>query len=1232
MAVSQFTTDSTGLLRLDPEQLGTKKYALRATSLTDGSLKQSAAYASGGSQRFVVGSAGVVIRVADRVSGAYLSGLEVQAYEKRAGGQKVQVAKRSTDGEGLVKFDLDGLGEGKAFVFHTQPYGQWVISDEVSSATNYRLWVGKLQVQVINGQNGQPLAGQEVVLRRWRASGAHEYEAVATSDAQGWVKLDPQSMGTEPYVVTAPSATDGQMKVSEAYRTAGPHRFVVGNPAVRVSVRDAVGAAVLPQVWVEAWERLAGGQEVLSLKRQTDASGVVKFDLDGVGSGRKYVFKAQPYLQPIQSAEVTSAADVVLRAGQLQVQLIDGRTGAAYTGQNVELLDVSSGNAMAVSQFTTDSTGLLRLDPEQLGTKKYALRATSLTDGSLKQSANYQAAGSFVFRVGGEGLTVRLVDYVTEANLTGYPVQAVEQLPGGGEQLRDTRVTDVTGLVRFDLDGLGTGKRFVVRAQPYGFVVESEVIAAAGTSYRLHAGSSPVTLLDADSGGVLAAVQLIAHEKRPDGTLGSSSVAGTTGTDGVVRFNLTGLGTGSVYLFEARNPFGDGESYFSQPLSVIGSYSFAIARGNLERPDQTRPEVSISSPMTGKRVAFGGFLLDGMADDAEGLASVRIELRLPSGTKIERSAIYRPTTRTWSAVSGELPATESGVLTVTVIATDKALNQGRASIDLSLLPDSSPPRISDLSHPSGADVPRGGFSIHGRIDDESLAPKLSVEISGGGTSSSTPRSVEVDQTSGRWSLVVTPDERFDSAGLAVKLTARDAAGNQNVQTLMLSPSERFEKTWHALLRTSFGVSHQAYEEALASGVEAYLQQQLSPASVSDEAYLQHQANWSGEGTELSTSFLRRAVFSDRQLLEVMTWFWDNHFNTNYATHVNSTFETEERHAFRSNALGNFRTLLGVSAKSPAMLYTLDGRLNRKGIPNENYARELMELHTLGVDGGYTQGDVQEVARALTGWTVKDGVFYFSDVWHDFESKTVLGLTLAAGGGMSDGEQVLDWLAEHPSTARFICFKLIQFFVADSPPASLLSRCANVFSANAGSSTQIAMVISEIFRSSEFLDEQYRQSKIKTPLEFVVGAVRNLNGEFKADDLGIEIARQGMMLFRNPVPTGYADVGTSWVTTGMLHARARFSERLLKSTLGEEQTQFSLADDLERDGIVTSEGVAGRLLERLLGPGFARRHLDLALRILTEDGSYPWRPGAADREERARQLGRMLMNFPSYHYQ
>ncbi|MDY0042192.1 MAG: DUF1800 family protein, partial [Desulforhabdus sp.] len=684
--------------------------------------------------------------------------------------------------------------------------------------------------------------------------------------------------------------------------------------------------------------------------------------------------------------------------------------------------------------------------------------------------------------------------------------------------------------------------------------------------------------------------------------------------------------------FEARNPFGDGQAYFSKPVSARGPYAFALTEGKRDKPDQTPPLVSIASPTAGSRIAGNGFVLNGYAEDNEAISEVRLQLRLPSGRMIEQPASYRLATRSWRVSSGALPTDEIGKVTATIVAFDKALNRGEATIELNLIRDTAAPVMKVSSHVSGAEVPKGGFIIHGMIEDEALGSTLYVELSGGGMASGWKRFVDVDQDSGRWALVVAPEQSFDGTSLMLKLSARDASGNSSVQSLSLRPTDLFGMTWHALLRTSFGVSPKAYDEALKIGINTYLKAQLSPAAGHRDGYEQRQGAWQTSGTELSTEFLRRSVFSDHQLLEVMTWFWDNHFSTNYATHSNSDFEKSEQDAFRENAFGNFRTLLGLSARSPAMLYTLDGRLNRKGRLNENYARELLELHSMGVDGGYTQRDVEETARALTGWTVKDGGFYFSDVWHDFESKFVLGMAIPAGGGISDGELVLDRIASHSSTAQFICSKLSAFFVADNPPVSLVARCAGVFRENSGSVFQMRSVVSEIISSPEFLGEQYRQAKIKTPLEYVIGAVRNLDGEFQADDLGIEIYRQGMPLFRNPSPAGYSDAGRSWVTTGMLQSRARFSERLLRNAATADQTQFDMVPVLVSEGGVTAEGVVGRILERLLGPTFNRHHFDIAIGILTEDGSYPWWHGADDNEQRVRRLGRMLMNLPEYHYQ
>ena len=286
--------------------------------------------------------------------------------------------------------------------------------------------------------------------------------------------------------------------------------------------------------------------------------------------------------------------------------------------------------------------------------------------------------------------------------------------------------------------------------------------------------------------------------------------------------------------------------------------------------------------------------------------------------------------------------------------------------------------------------------------------------------------------------------------------------------------------------------------------------------------------------ELQQQKVLRAIYSTRQLQEVLVDFWFNHFNVDARKGADRFMLTEyERDVIRPRVLGNFRDLLGATAKSPAMLFYLDnwmsvdpngphldapqirgfrnrfgratiaqpaGRMPRqnenapKGL-NENYGRELMELHTLGVDGGYTQQDVTEVARAFTGWTIEQprqgGGFKFDPRRHDDGKKVVLGHVINAGGGQRDGEEVLDILAAHPSTARFIATKLLRRFVSDTPPASLVDRVAARFRATDG---DLREVVRTILTSPEFFAADADRAKIKTPFEFVVSAVRATDAE------------------------------------------------------------------------------------------------------------------------------------------
>ncbi len=356
--------------------------------------------------------------------------------------------------------------------------------------------------------------------------------------------------------------------------------------------------------------------------------------------------------------------------------------------------------------------------------------------------------------------------------------------------------------------------------------------------------------------------------------------------------------------------------------------------------------------------------------------------------------------------------------------------------------------------------------------------------------------------------------------------------------------------------------------------------------------------------ELQAQKLIRAVHSERQLLEVMGDFWFNHFNVFWGKGADRRLTTDfDMHAIRPHALGMFKDLLLATAKSPAMLFYLDNFLSsspdakmpdraarnslqprepfanelRKRQPgiNENYARELMELHTLGVDGGYTQRDVQEVARCFTGWTIErprqDAKFVFRDWMHDTGEKVVLGHKIPAGGGIGDGEMVLAILAQHPSTARFIATKLARRFVSDNPPQALIDRVTAVYLRTDGS---IREMLRTIFTSPEFYAPEVYRAKIKSPLELGASAIRALNGNTDGSPrLAQFVAKMGQPLYRYQAPTGFPDRAEQWVNTGALLERLNFGLALSASRIP------GTTIDLTRvtSGIDPTQG--NRLMER-----------------------------------------------------
>jgi uncharacterized protein (DUF1800 family) len=389
---------------------------------------------------------------------------------------------------------------------------------------------------------------------------------------------------------------------------------------------------------------------------------------------------------------------------------------------------------------------------------------------------------------------------------------------------------------------------------------------------------------------------------------------------------------------------------------------------------------------------------------------------------------------------------------------------------------------------------------------------------------------------------------------------------------------------HLLNRIAFGPRPGDVERVKDIGAEKYLEQQLHPDRIEDTATdgrLTHLTSIRKSTAELMQSYrplkqtrglqmrpmmamvpqqllqdlnaqkFIRAVHSQRQLQEVLTDFWFNHFNVFWGKNADRWLTTSyEMDAIRPNVLGKFRDLLMATARHPAMLFYLDNHLSSsiKGI-NENYARELMELHTLGVDGGYTQKDVQEVARAFTGWSIDrpqmNGEFMFRTRLHDGGEKVVLGHKLN-GGGIREGEMVIDILARHPSTANFIATKLARRFVSDEPPERLVKHVAEVYRKSDG---DIREMMHAILTAKEFNSPEAAGAKTKTPLEYMASAIRTLDGTTDGSRLLVQaITRMGQPLYQCQPPAGYPDRGDHWLSNSAVLERLNFAVALASNRI------------------------------------------------------------------------------------
>ena len=458
---------------------------------------------------------------------------------------------------------------------------------------------------------------------------------------------------------------------------------------------------------------------------------------------------------------------------------------------------------------------------------------------------------------------------------------------------------------------------------------------------------------------------------------------------------------------------------------------------------------------------------------------------------------------------------------------------------------------------------------------------------------------------------------------------------------------------HTLLnRCCYGIRQSDWDKAVSVEYTSWLTEQLNvepdidsdvessvaviwPRTAMTAAQLQAdaQANANAQiaAGDLRTASLYRQLLCKRQLFETMVEFWGDHFNVATTASPESYYKcVDDREVIRAHALGTFRDMLHASARSLAMLYYLDNVSNRSTGPNENYARELMELHTLGVDGGYTELDVSEVARCFTGWTVTGvgagaPIFSFVASRHDNGSKQVLGTTIAAGGGIADGNAVLDLLAAHPSTAKHVATKLCQKFIGDAPQQSAIDAVAATFTASNG---QIRPTLMTLFGSVEFIASYDR--KVRRPVDYVLACLRTTDAFLSGNYLATVVSRLntlGQLPFRWPTPDGYPDSMAGWVNSGAMLNRWNWAVAVAEGRASGVVLNIpALANNAN-----TATSLVDQLASRLLHRPLSTADRDALIGFVADGGDPNAVLSAQNLPARSRELVGLLLSSTYFNY-
>ncbi|MDL1901353.1 DUF1800 domain-containing protein [Anaerolineae bacterium CFX9] len=450
---------------------------------------------------------------------------------------------------------------------------------------------------------------------------------------------------------------------------------------------------------------------------------------------------------------------------------------------------------------------------------------------------------------------------------------------------------------------------------------------------------------------------------------------------------------------------------------------------------------------------------------------------------------------------------------------------------------------------------------------------------------------------------------------------------------------------HLLNRVTYAPRPEDVARIRQIGADAWLEAQLAPETIDDLAGDEvmrhlpilsmdrrtvHRLGFDGRvHNALTQGMILRAVHSERQLYERMVEFWTDHFNVP-ADELAHDLVIMHREVIRRHALGNFRDLVLGTAQSPAMLTYLDQAYSSKEHPNENYARELMELHTLGVAGGYTEADVQAAARALTGWTIHNGTasgFYFDPEMHDTDPKTLLGHQMPADRGIEDGLHLISLLVNHPSTARFICRKLCVRFVSDTPPDSLIESSARIWRETRGA---IVPVLRHILTSPEFYASAGQ--KLRRPLDFFIGVLRITGTRYLNEWLMQEhLADLAQPPYGWNPPNGYPDAAGAWLSSNGLLARWNVAMSLTHAAWSEPDSGMATRLDRLIDSPETVGELVAQAAQRVFGAAAAPSALTPYIDFVSDGGGEQQSVTPALLSNKLGMLFGMLFASPQYQW-